>query len=183
MGRIDRLPGPVKQRLHELLQAGVPQSDILRQLEPLLDEHGEAPLSRSGLNRYASRMEAIGRRIRETRAAAEAWSRQLGDAGGDVSGHAIDLLRTFVVEASLRSAEDPELPVETIGELALAVQRLERAASSHAARERALRRELAELAAAEAGKAAGAAAAEAGYDLPPEALQAIREQVYGIVDA
>lgn len=154
MGRIDRLPAPVRQRLHELLQAGVSQVDILQQLEPLLDAEGEKPISRSSLNRYATRMEQVGRRIRETRAAAEAWSRQLGDAAGDVSGHVIDLLRTLAAETSLRSAEDPELPVETLGELALAVQRLERAASGHAARERALRAEIAAQA-ADAGRRQG----------------------------
>lgn len=143
MGRIDRLPAAVRQRLHELLQGGVSQADILRQLEPLLAAEGEAPLSRSGLNRYATRMEQVGRRIRETRAAAEAWSRQLGDAAGDVSGHVIDLLRTLAAETALRHAEDPDVPVETLGELALAAQRLERAASGHAARERAIRAEIA----------------------------------------
>lgn len=173
MGRIDALPPDIRRRLHELLQSGVSQADILRRLEPLLEAEGEAPLSRSGLNRYAARMERVGRRIRETRAAAEAWTRQFGDRAGDVSGHAIDLIRTLLAEASLRQAENPDVPLETLSDLALAVQRLERAAGSHAARERALRAEIAARA-ADAGEKAGVR-----QGLSPEGAAAIRAAIEG----
>ena len=66
-------------------------------------------------------------------------------------------------------------------EIALSVQRIERASSLNAARERALRKEIAELAAAEAEKAAKTEAEKRGWVIPPDSLRAIREQVYGIV--
>ena len=183
MSRIQQLPAALKGRLDELLRSGVSQRAILDQLAPLFKAAGERPVSRSALNRYASRMEAVGRRIREAREAADAWVAKFSETpAGDVGAYTIEALRTLACDLTLQ-ANEGAVDVEQLQGLALAIQRIERAANLNAARERALRRELAELAAAEAGKAAGAAAAEAGYDLPPEALQAIREQVYGIVDA
>lgn len=184
MSRIQQLPPAIKDRLDELLRSGVSQRAILDRLAPLCKAAGEPPVSRSALNRYAGRMERVGRRIREVREVTAAWTAKFGQAPtGDVSAHLIEILRTLAFDLSLGASEDGAATPEMLGELALAVQRLERAAGLGAARERALRRELAEQAAAEAEKAAGAAAEKAGYNLPPQALQAIREQVYGIVDA
>lgn len=183
MGRIQQLPSTLKARLDELLRSGVPQRAILDQLAPLLDEAGERPVSRSSLNRYAARMEAMGRRIREAREVAAAWTARFGETPtGDVGAHALEMLRTLVFDLTIK-AEDGELDPEQLNHLALALARIERAASASAARERALRKELAEQAAKEAERAAREASAAAGHQLAPEHLRAIREQVYGIVDA
>ena len=185
MSRIQQLPQPIKDRLDELLRAGVPQTEILRVTAPLLDAAGAQPLSQSGLNRYATRMEAVGRRIREARAAAAAWTAKFGEAPtGELGQHVIEILRGLSLDLSLdaQDNDDPSARLENLAQLALAVQRLERAAGMSAARERALRSELAERAAAEAEEAARRQSAQTGHVLPPEALRAIREQVYGIVD-
>ena len=87
-------------------------------------------------------------------------------------------------DLTLKTAhDDGDLDVEQLREIALTLQRIERASKLNADRERSLRKELAELAAAEAEKAAKAAAELSGHALPAEALRTIREQVYGIVDA
>lgn len=183
MSRIRQLPAEIRERLDELLRSGVSQRAILDRLAPLLEAVGEPPVSRSALSRYAARMEAVGRRIREAREVAAAWTAKLGDAPtGNVGAWTLEMLRTLVYDLTLRAGEG-ELDIEQLREIALTLQRIERASHLNTARERALRRELAERAADEAGKAAEAAAAEAGSRLPPEALQTIREQVYGIVDA
>ena len=185
MGRVDQLPPAIKARIDELLRAGVPQTRILEATAPLLVAEGESPLSQSGLNRYATRMEAVGRRVREARVAAEAWTVKFGEAPtGALGQHVIEILRALSFDLSLdaQEAADTGERIELLAQLALAVQRLERAAGMSAARERALRVELAELAAAEAEAAAKSATAAAGHVLPPEALRAIREQVYGIID-
>ena len=101
-----------------------------------------------------------------------------------MGAHTIEMLRTLVYDLTLKTADDDgDLDVEQLREIALTLQRLERASKLNAEGERALRTELAELAAAEAEKAAKAAAEKNGHALPAEALRAIREQVYGIVDA
>ena len=58
----------------------------------LLEALGEAPLSRNGTNRCATRMEAVGRPLRERReaagaaAVAKAWLAKLGEALADDVG-------------------------------------------------------------------------------------------------
>lgn len=184
MSRIQQLPPELKDRIDELLRSGVSQKEILERIQPLFSAAGERPLSQSGLNRYATRMEAVGHRIREVREVAAVWTAKLGDTPtSNVGAYTLEMLRTLVHDLTLRAAEDDELDVEQLREIALTLQRVERASKLNADRERALRRELAELAAAEAEKAAKEVSAEAGHLLPPEALKAIREQVYGIVDA
>lgn len=183
MGRIQQLPPDIKDRLDDLLRSGVSQKEILARLAPLCAASGTPPISRSGLNRYATRMEAMGRRIREAREAAAAWTAKLGDTPtSNVGGYTLEVLRTLVCDLTLQAGDD-DLDIEKLEGIALTLQRIERAGKLNADRERALRRELAELAAAEAEKAAKAETEKAGNVLPPEALRAIREQVYGIVDA
>lgn len=183
-GRIQQLPAALKDRLDALLRDGVSQKAILARLEPVFEEHGEKPISRSSLNRYATRMEAAGRRIREAREMAAVWTAKLGETPtSNVGAYTLEMLRTLVYDLTLKVNETADLDVEQLEAIALTLQRIERASKLNADRERALRRELAELAAAEAEKAAKAETEKAGNVLPPEALRAIREQVYGIVDA
>ena len=178
--RIQQLPPKLKARVDELLRSGVTQQQILDELAPLLEGAGEKPLSAGGLNRYATRMEAAGQRIREVRAVTDAWSTRIGERSSNVGAYTIEMLRTLVHDLTLRATEG-EVEIEKVQEIALSIQRIERAAHLNASRERALRKELAELAAVEAQKAAKAESEKRGHVLPPEALKAIREQVYGIV--
>lgn len=182
--RIQQLPAALKERLDAMLRAGVSQKEILARLEPLFRERDTPPLSRSGLNRYATRMEAVGRRIREAREMAAVWTAKLGETPtSNVGAYTLEMLRTLVYDLTLRAHDDERIDVEQLQGIALALQRIERASKLNTERERTLRRELAEAAAAEAERAAAAEAERAGHVLPPDALRAIREQVYGIVDA
>ncbi len=146
MSRVQQLPVAIKKRLDELLVGGVPQKDILRQLEPLLIDAGEQPLSAAGLNRYATRMESLGRRIRESREVAEVWTAKFGEApAGELGQHIINMLRTMAFEFTLSAdgqTDDEGNPVinpTVINDLALAVQRMERAAEMSTRREKELR--------------------------------------------
>ena len=184
--RIQQLPPDVKARLDELLRGGVTQKEILARLEPLFRSTGTPPISRSGLNRYATRMEAVGRRIREAREMAAVWTAKLGETPtSNVGAYTLEMLRTLVYDLTLKAHEggDDGLDVEQLREIALTLQRIERASKLNADRERSLRKELAELAADKAEEAAKAETEKTGHVLPPEALKAIREQVYGIFDA
>ena len=133
MGRIDQLPEDIRDLLHRLLREGVPQSEILRRLEPPLAAAGERPLSKAGLNRYATRMERMGARIREAREVASVWTAKFGDEPtGEVGQQVVEMLRIMAFDLTLRADQDagggePALDADTINALALAVQRLERA--------------------------------------------------------
>lgn len=67
--KVDLLPEDIKDALNEMLRDGrLLQKDILDIVNQKIEEAGledEAQLSRSGLNRFASRMEEIGSKIRQ----------------------------------------------------------------------------------------------------------------------
>ena len=188
-GRIDQLPEEIRERLDAMLRGGVTQREILRRLEAPLREIGEAPLSRSGLNRYATRMARLGHRIREYREISRMWQDQYGAAGGQVGMQIIEMLRTVawdLAERAMAESGDPDadltLDAAQLRDLALSVGRLERAAEVGAQRERAIRAEVAEAAATQAAASAAEAAREAGHALPAAALERIRREVYGLHD-
>ncbi len=175
------MPPEIKAKLDELLRAGVTQRKILDQLAPLLEAVGERPLSRTSLNRYTTRMEAVGRRIREMREVTEAWTARVGEgSASNVGAYTIEMLSTLIFDLTLQ-AHEGAIDVDKVNELALSVQRIERASHLNAARERAMRKELAELAAEGAKKAAKDQIEKRGGVIPAETLRAIREQVYGII--
>ena len=166
------LPAVLKARLDELLRSGIPQTRILEQLAPLLAEAGERPVTRSALSRHAIRMEQVGQRIRQAREVADAWTAKFGEQPtGEVGTQVIEILRTIAFELSVEIDSEHPRAAETMGHLALTVQRLERASSLGAARERALRAEVA----ASAGRTAEQAAARQG--LSADGAAAIRQAI------
>lgn len=177
--RIDQLGATqpdIKARIDALLRSGVTQTEILRRLAGPLTEAGEPPLSRAGLNRYATRMEAVGKDLRELNAIADAWTSRLGEAPtGNVGAMTIEVLRSLAFRATLRARDesDEALDTEQIGELALALQRLERSAQLNLARERELRAAVAQAAA----QAVDSVARSAG--LTEDTAQIIRAAIEG----
>ena len=152
MGRIQQLPPEIKAYLDRRLREGAAQAAVIDETRTMLAELGEPPLSRSGVNRYATRMEKIGRRIREAREVSEAWIAKFGEEpAGDVGAMIVEMLRTLAFEAA-HSAAESDGPVDTdmINDMALAVRRLEQAAETGAKREREIRTEAAEAAGTEA---------------------------------
>lgn len=174
--RIQQLPPDIKARLDELLRGGVTQKEILTHLAPLLESVGEKPLSAAGLNRYATRMEAVGRRIREAREVAAVWTAKLGETPtSNVGAYTLEMLRTLVYDLTLRAHEGEDLDVEQLQDIALTLQRIERASKLNTDRERALRRELAEIA---ADAATGAARSKG---VSAETAAEIRSAIEGAV--
>jgi len=156
MSRIQQLPPAIKEIIDRLLRRNVSQSEILRQLEPLLADAGQQPISKSALSRYAMRMEAVGARMREARAVAEAWTAGATeiDSESRLGRHIIEMVRTLAFDhvINIEPGEDNPLSAAAINDLALAVQRLENAADTTSRREREIRREVAAQAENEAKK-------------------------------
>ena len=177
MSRIDQLPSDIKERINARLRAGATQAAIITQFNPILAERNLPPLTRSGLNRYTSKIEQAGQRIREAREAAAAWATQAAEGPGDVGRLTIEILRTLALEMSHRAqdrlddqdAEDALSPAE-MKDLALVLQRLESADERSARRERVVREAIAKRV-DEAGKSAG---------LSKDGAAAIRAAIMGM---
>lgn len=178
MSRIDQLPADIKERINARLRAGATQAAVIAEFNPVLAERSLPALTRSGLNRYTSKIEQAGQRIREAREAAAAWATQAAEGPGDVGRLTIEILRTLALEMSHRAqdrlndddgAEDALSPAE-MKDLALVLQRLESADEHSAKRERVVRAAIAKRV-DEAGKSAG---------LSKDGAAAIRTAIMGI---
>lgn len=152
--KIDLLPSAIKSKLDELLRNNkMQQKDILQAVNTLIDEAGlgkELKLSASGVNRYSTQMETIGHDIRQAREMAEIWVAKLGtEPTGDVSKLLMEMLRTQSFRLLVKANENPDdvLDPKTIGELALGIQRIEKASILNMEREKEIRQAFAEEAA------------------------------------
>ncbi|EHF0936374.1 DUF3486 family protein [Shigella flexneri] len=145
LSKVDLLPDSIREQLHQMLrEKRHTQEEIREAINALIDEHnlpGEMQLSRTGLNRYASRMEKVGAKIRASREMAEVWAAKLGSAPtSDVGKLLMEFVKTLAFETSMSMAEDdkPVAP-KALGQLALVAQRLEAAAMTSHKREKAIR--------------------------------------------
>ncbi|EET2568063.1 DUF3486 family protein [Escherichia coli] len=145
LSKVDLLPDSIREQLHQMLrEKRHTQEEIREAINALIDEHNlpeEMQLSRTGLNRYASRMEKVGAKIRASREMAEVWAAKLGSAPtSDVGRLLMEFVKTLAFETSMSMAEDdkPVAP-KALGQLALVAQRLEAAAMTSHKREKAIR--------------------------------------------
>lgn len=148
---IQTLPDDIKSRLDDMLRdSGTTQQDIVDEVNAMLDEAGvEKQVSKSALNRYSTRMETMGAKIRESREVAEMWVAKLGSKPtGEVGQVLIEMLRSMAFDATLHAGqdEDPVSP-QFIKELALGIMRLEKAAETSSKRESEIRKAFAKEAA------------------------------------
>lgn len=179
--KIDLLPEEIKRELNTMLRDGrLQQQEILDLVNAQIKEAGledKAKLSRSGLNRYASRMEEVGAKIRQAREVAEVWTAKLGDQPTSEVGKLLqEVVRTMAFETGMAMSESGD-PVEpkALSQLALAIQRVEQAAMASHKRETEIRTAFAEEAAnmvEEVAKSQG---------LTRDGVKAIKAQILGIV--
>ncbi len=113
---IDRLPEEIRVEIGKMRMQGCTIDAILAHLRALTPD---AP-SRSALGRHALKMDALGEKMRHSRAMAEALASQFGDAPESVAAKLnIELLHNAVMQLHLNAAEgDTEEMAET-GQFAL----------------------------------------------------------------
>ncbi len=178
--KVDVLPADIKQALNTMLRDGrLQQQEILDLVNEQINEAGltAAVLSRSGLNRYASKMEQVGQKIRQSREVAEVWAAKLGDAPtSDVGKLLQEVVRTMAFETGMAMSESDE-PVspKVLSQLALAMQRVEQAAMASHKREQEIRKAFAEQAANAVDELATA------QGLSAEGVSEIKNKILGIV--
>ncbi len=140
---IELLPDDIRIKLQELLRdPRVTQIEATRRINDILEaeEHPEN-VSKSAVNRYALKMEKVGAKIRQSREVAKMWIGNLGAAPqGEVGKLLNEMVRTLAWDATLEMAEGSE-PVKPkmLKDMAIAIERLERAATTNVKREEEIR--------------------------------------------
>lgn len=175
---IDRLPEDIRTQLQELLRdPRVTQLDATRRINAILEDVDPAlQLSKSAVNRYVQKMEAVGSHLRESREMARMWIGELGAEPAGETGRLLnEIVRNLAFRAALRAAEGEEvIDPKEIKNLAIAVHRLEQAAERNAKVEEQIR-------AAERDRIAGeldkAAKGKDGRLLDAATVKSIREQL------
>lgn len=175
---IETLPEDIKRLLDEMLRdKKVTQSQIVEQINARLDQAGvDKEITKSSLNRYSTRMETVGARIREAREVADVWTARLGDKPtGEVSTLLIEMLRGIAFETTMHMTESDE-PVSPalVKDLALGIQRLEQAAMLTTKREKEIRQAFAEQAAAAVEKTVAA------VGMSRDTIDTIKREILGI---
>lgn len=179
--KVDLLPENIRSQLHEMLRdKRNNQQDIREAINALIDEHNlpdDLKLSRSGLNRYATKIEAVGTHLRDMREMTTALTAQLGDKPqGETTKIILELARSQLFKAMMKQVEDPEAEVDIgfLKEAMLSAQRLESTAMASHKREKEIRQAFAEEVAAKAEQIV----TQAG--LTRETAEHIRREILGI---
>lgn len=183
--KIQQLPDDIRSQLSAMIRSGsMSQKDILAEVNQLIVESGLPPeekISRTGLNRFAKRMEEAGSRMAQAREVAEVWTAKLGQAPTSEVGKLLqEFVRTMAFETSMKmmDASDGEegkmIDPKSLGQLALVIQRVEQAAmTSHK-----VEREIRAAFAAEAATAAEKIVTQAGVSA--ETAADIKNKILGI---
>jgi hypothetical protein len=175
---IDRLPEDIRDQLQELLRdPRVTQLDATASINAILEDEGHAErVSKSAVNRYALKMEEVGAKLRQAREISKMWIGKLGAAPqGEVGKLLNEMVRTLAFDAVVTMAEG-ETPIQPkmIKDLAIGIERLEKAASENVKREEEIRRRALEEAAAKVDKITKKGG------LSADTITAIRAEILGI---
>ncbi len=149
---IATLPADILEQLQALLRdPRCTQLDATKRINAILAEQGEPPLSKSAVNRYSLKMDRIGAKLQQSRAIADMWIGKLGSEPAGQTGKLLnEVVRNLAFDAAMHMAEDEE-PAHpgAIKELAIAIEKLENAASKNEQRDALIRKQAREEAAAE----------------------------------
>lgn len=177
--KIDRLPREVRDRIGKLREAGCTIDEILAKLQEL---ELDVEISRAGLARHTRKLDAIGRRIRESRAAATAIMTSLEkDKDNRLARFNIELMHANL--QALLGGEDGEevklTPQEAMF-LGRTLRDLAGAAKTDADREIKVREEVAKQHAAKLDSAVQDAAAAGEKGLSAERIAQLRRDFLGV---
>ncbi len=176
--KVDLLPEAVRRELDERLR----QSGFsgYKALSEWLAGQGYQ-ISHAAIHDYGKKLKAYGEKMRQAREVASVWIGRLGaEPQGQVGQLVNEILRTLAFDLSLTLGEaelDPDdIPAaaRTLKDLAVMMEKLERAANLNAEREAEIRRQTAEELAEKAEAAAG------GGAIAPEKLRQLIREAYGV---
>jgi len=175
---INLLPADILEQLQELLRdPRVTQMDATAEINAILEQQGhDDRVSKSAVNRYSLKMEEVGSKLQQSREMAAMWIGKLGNAPQGQVGKLInEIIRTMAFDTAMHMSEgeDP-VPPKMLAQLALAVQRLESAASMNEERDAKIRKQ----ATVDAADVAEKSLSKQG--MSKEAVQAIKNDILGL---
>lgn len=177
--KVDLLPPSIKTQLTMMLRdKQFTQEQILEEINEVIRDSGlpdSALLSKTGLNRYSSRMERVGAKIRQAREVAEIWTKQLGEKPQtDMGKLLMEFVKQIAFDKAMSLTEQEDADPKVINQLALIANRIEQAQAIAEKREREVRKEMAKLAADTAEKVV----TQAG--LSKETVAQLKAEILGI---
>lgn len=138
---IDLLPEDIRLALAQALrERRLTQKEIVAHINALLKERGGPALSYSAVNRYSQQIEAQRQQLREAQEAANAIVGGLSESKeGDIGRALTEVVKSLTFDFALRQKkalqeDGPPVDPELLSDMALTVQRLERAAAVGQAR-------------------------------------------------
>lgn len=173
---IKTLPPQLLEQLQSWLRdPTITQLEATNRLNELLVEIGEKPRSKSAVNRYAVEMSEIGAKIQQSREIADMWVAKFGN---QPQGKVGQLLNEMVRNLAFESVKDmfsDEVPVEPkmLKELAIAIEKLENAATINEKRQREIEQAALEKAAKDVEKTAKQ------QGLSDDAVALIKQRILG----
>lgn len=174
---IKTLPPALLEQLQSWLRdPTITQLEATERLNELLIEIGEKPRSKSAVNRYAVQMNEIGAKIQQSREIADMWIARFGNQPQGKVGQLLnEMVRNLAFNAVVEMSEDGA-PVEPkmLKELALAIEKLENAATINERRQREIEKAVLEKAAEQTKQAV----VKAG--LSADTAEQIKKQILGI---
>lgn len=181
--KVEQLPPDILEKLQELLRdPRVTQLDATKRINAILAERGEDLVSKSGVNRYAIRMNKVGEKMQQCREITEMWIGKLGAAPqGKVGTMVNEILRTLSFDLALVlqrgdiDREEAPAVARMLKEMAIAQERLERAASENVKREEEIRKQERERALQAVDEAEAS-----GGPMTAERLREIIRGTYGV---
>jgi len=175
---VDRLPPDIREKLQELLRdPRVNQLEATARINAILEDEGlPERVSKSAINRYSLKMDKVGSRLQQSREIAQMWIGKLGaEPQGEVGKLLNEMVRTLAFEATMNMADgDVDVEPKMLKDLAIAIERLERAASTNQKREEEIRKKTL----AEAADAVEKSIERKG--LSDETVDAIKKRILGI---
>lgn len=142
---IDQLPTDIREQFFVMLRdprmTGLAITDRLNEL--LADGGHDDRVSKSSVYRKRAAMDRIGQRLKESREVAKAWIGELGAAPqGEVGKLLNEMVRNLAFEATMQMADgDAPIQPKMLRDLAIAIDKLEKATSENVRREEEIRRQ------------------------------------------
>ncbi|WP_230660504.1 DUF3486 family protein [Psychrobacter sp. I-STPA10] len=174
---IKTLPPLLLEQLQDWLRdPRITQIEATERLNELLEEIGEPPRSKSAVNRYAVQMNEVGARIQQSREMAEMWVGRFGNAPQGKVGQLLnEVIRNLAFNTAINLSDgDGIVEPKMLKELAMAVEKLENAATINEKRQREIEKAILAKAAKETEKAI----VEAG--LSADTANEIKQKILGI---
>lgn len=184
------MPPDIREKLEELLRdPRVSQLEATKRINEILQERGEAPRTKSSVNRYWKNMERVGEKVRQTREVAKFWMAKLGATPQTDVGNLINEIYrsiSFEIGMMLQDGEltEDKIPdlVKLLKELSLTALRLEKAANFNVQRDKEIRQQAREEDARKLAELEKASGKPGGKRIDKETLKIVRHEIYGIVD-